>query len=280
MPITNARYALNAANARWGSLYDALYGTDALAPPDPTPKPTIPGVAEKSSHGAARFWIGSPRWRAPRIGTSPNILWKAERCRPELGDGVFALAAPAGFAGYVGEASAPQILLLVHHGLHVEIHIDRAHPIGRTDPAGVSDIVLESALTAIQDCEDSVAAVDAEDKVLVYRNWLGLMTGRTRRRHSTRAAKRATRQLAPIATYTAPDGGAVTLPGRSLLLVRNVGHLMTSDAVLIDGEEAPEGLLDAHVHLPDRASRPARPRALAQQPRRIDLYRQAENART
>ena len=173
------------------------------------------------------------------------IFCESGALHARLGDGgVRALSDPGGFAGHVGADSAPTLILLVHHGLHVEIHVDRAHPIGRTDPAGVSDIGLEAALTAIQDCEDSVAAVDAEDKVLVYRNWLGLMTGELEATFD-KGGKAATRKLPPDRSYVAPDGGALTLPGRSLLLVRNVGHLMTSDAALIDGEEAPEGLLDA-----------------------------------
>ncbi len=178
VPITNARYALNAANARWGSLYDALYGTDALAR-----RPGAKGY-DSGRGGKVIAWGRAFLDRiAPLAGASHQdvnqYFVESGALRTRLADGgVSALSDPAGFAGYVGAASAPNILLLVHHGLHVEIHVDRANPIGRTDPAGVSDIMLEAALTAIQDCEDSVAAVDADDKVLVYRNWLGLMTGK------------------------------------------------------------------------------------------------------
>ncbi len=244
VPILNARYALNAANARWGSLYDALYGTDAILPPDPAKKGYDP------ARGAAVIAWGRDFLDriAPLAGASHRdvVQYSVDNgaLQAKLPGGVAALADPRLFAGYAGEASAPGAVLLKHNGLHVEIHIDRTHPIGRTDRAGVADIVLEAALTAIQDCEDSVAAVDAEDKVAVYRNWLGLMKGDLAATFE-KNGKRFQRHMAPDRAYISPGGERFALPGRALLLVRNVGHLMTSDAVLIDGVEAPEGLLDA-----------------------------------
>ncbi|WP_298359232.1 malate synthase G [Rhodoblastus sp.] len=244
VPILNARYALNAANARWGSLYDALYGTDAILPPDPAKKGYDP------ARGAAVIAWGRDFLDriAPLTGASHRevVQYAVENgaLQAKLDGGVAALADQRLFAGFAGEPATPRAVLLRHHGLHVEIRIDRDHPIGRTDRAGVADIVLEAALTAIQDCEDSVAAVDAEDKVAVYRNWLGLMKGDLAATFA-KNGKELHRYMAPDRAYLSPEGKPFALPGRALLLVRNVGHLMTSEAVLIDGVEAPEGLLDA-----------------------------------
>ncbi|MGP7984200.1 malate synthase G [Rhodoblastus sp.] len=244
VPILNARFALNAANARWGSLYDALYGTDAILPPDPAKKGFDPARGE-----AVIAWGRDFLDRiAPLAGASHRDVARYfvadGALRAELAGAAAVLADPRLFAGYNGAPAAPCAVLLQHNGLHVEIRIDRDHPIGKTDRAGVADIVLEAALTAIQDCEDSVAAVDAEDKVAVYRNWLGLMKGDLSATFE-KNGKEFERHMAPDRAYLSPAGEAFTLPGRALLLVRNVGHLMTSDAVLIDGAEAPEGLLDA-----------------------------------
>ncbi len=244
VPILNARYALNAANARWGSLYDALYGTDAILPPDPAQKGYDP------ARGAAVIAWGRDFLDriAPLAGASHRdvVQYAVEKgaLQAKLEGGVAALADPRLFAGFAGDPSAPGAVLLRHNGLHVEIRVDRDHPIGGTDRAGVADITLEAALTAIQDCEDSIAAVDAEDKVAVYRNWLGLMKGDLAATFA-KNGKAFERHMAPDRAYLSPEGKPFALPGRALLLVRNVGHLMTSDAVLIDGAEAPEGLLDA-----------------------------------
>jgi malate synthase len=229
VPMLNARFLLNAANARWGSLYDALYGTDAIMEPSP-------GGAYDPQRGAKVIaWAKAILDRAVPL---------AQGSWSELGDpsGGIALADPA---QYLGRSDKGR--LFRHNGLHVEVVFDPAHPIGRTDPSGIADVVLESALTTICDLEDSVAAVDAEDKVAGYTNWLGLMQGDLADSFAKGGAM-MTRRLNGDRSYVAPDGSEFTLPGRSLLFVRNVGHLMTTPAIrLADGGEAPEGILDAIV---------------------------------
>ncbi|TPJ20078.1 malate synthase G [Mesorhizobium sp. B2-7-3] len=247
VPVMNARYALNAANARWGSLYDALYGTDAIPETDGAEK----GKGFNPARGAKVIaWakdfldqsvpLTSGKWAGVNGLSIANAALKLS-----AGAGSTTLADPRQFIGYRGDAANPQAVLLVKNGLHVEIVIDRDNQIGRTDPAGIADVILESALTTIQDCEDSVAAVDAEDKVVVYRNWLGLMKGDLTEEIS-KGGKSFVRKLSPDRAYIAPAGGTVTVPGRSLMLVRNVGHLMTNPAILDrDGNEVPEGIMDA-----------------------------------
>jgi malate synthase len=235
VPVNNARYALNAANARWGSLYDALYGTDALGDPPP------PGGydAERGRRVIAwgRAFLDEI---APLAGGSHADVasYRIEDGRLVTDRG--GLADPALLAGWRGGDA----ILLRHHNLHVEILLDPAHPIGREDKAGVADISLESALTAIMDAEDSVAAVDAEEKIQVYRNWLGLMKGDLTARFP-KGGREVERRLAEDRTYRTPGGGTLTLRGRALMLVRNVGHLMTNPMMRIDGEEVQEGLADA-----------------------------------
>ncbi|WP_420820354.1 malate synthase G [Sphingobium terrigena] len=227
VPILNARFLLNAANARWGSLYDALYGTDA-----------IPGAAAGKGYDAARgaqviAWAKAFLDEAIPLA---NGSWA------DLAGDEIILADPAQFLGRSAKGR-----LFRHNGLHIEVVFDSAHPIGATDPSGISDVILESALTAICDLEDSIAAVDAQDKVAAYANWLGLMKGDLTETFEKGGAM-MTRALNPDRAYTAPDGSGFTLPGRSLLFVRNVGHLMTTPAIrLPNGDEAPEGILDGIV---------------------------------
>jgi malate synthase len=247
VPVMNARYALNAANARWGSLYDALYGTDAIPETDGAEK----GKSFNPARGAKVVaWTKSfldeaaPLTSGKWVGVNGLSLANGA-LRLSAGAGSTTLANPKQFVGYRGDAANPDAVLLVRNGLHIEIVIDRNNQIGRTDPAGIADVILESALTTIQDCEDSVAAVDAEDKVVVYRNWLGLMKGDLAE-EITKGGKSFVRKLNPDRSYSAPAGGTLTVPGRSLMLVRNVGHLMTNPAILDrDGNEVPEGIMDA-----------------------------------
>ena len=260
VPVDNARYALNAANARWGSLYDALYGTDVVARDEDEPTsggfdPTRGKRVITWTHGfldeAAPLAAGSHA-SATAYALHERDDGEGVELAVDLADGTrTGLADPEQFAGFLTRSGEPagrlSRVLLRNHRLHVELDIDPAHEIGKLSRAGVKDIVIEAAITTIEDCEDAVSAVDAEDKTRVYRNWLGLMNG-TLHASFTKGGREVVRRLAPDRTYSAPGGGSVDLPGRSLMLVRNVGIHMYTDAVLDeDGNDIPEGFLDAMV---------------------------------
>lgn len=247
VPINNARYALNAANARWGSLYDALYGTDAL-----TSETAAKGYDSKRGSQVIAFAkqlldTHLPLHEASHSQVTQYTVNNGQlQCQLDHGQ-VALLAEPTQFAGFQGEAKAPKTLLLKHNNLHLELHIDREHVIGASDLAGLKDIVMEAAVSTIMDCEDSVTAVDAEDKVIVYRNWLGLMKGDLSIDMQKNGVN-ITRQLNSDRHYQSADGSSFSLHGRSLLFIRNVGHLMTNNAILNgQGDEIPEGIMDGFI---------------------------------
>ncbi|MGB8460212.1 MAG: malate synthase G, partial [Priestia megaterium] len=250
VPVNNARYAINAANARWGSLYDALYGTDAISEEN--------GASRTSSYNPIRgekviaFAKNFLNEVVPLVQSSHaevvQYSFENGKLVAQLNDGSLTeLQEEEKFVGYQGEEESPDALLFKNNGLHFEVQIDRTDSIGKTDEAGVKDILMEAALTTIMDCEDSVAAVDAEDKVDVYRNWLGLMKGDLTSTFK-KGSQNMTRRLNPNRTYISPDKKKISLSGRSLMFVRNVGHLMTNSAVLDrNGNEIYEGILDSVI---------------------------------
>ena len=252
VPVDNARYALNAANARWGSLYDALYGTDAISEGLPPPS----GGYDVTRGGRVITYVRGfldehfKLTQGSHAQAQSYSIQNGQLSVQVAGSGQSAvatgLAEPGALVGYLGESASPSAVLLKHNGLHAEIRFDRTHPIGKSDAAGIADVVIESAITTIQDCEDSVAAVDAADKVRVYRNWLGLMKG-TLQATFPKAGQEMLRKLNSDRTYTKPAGGTLTLPGRALLLVRNVGHHMLTDMVTFNSQPVAETLIDCAI---------------------------------
>ncbi|MBG9587780.1 malate synthase G [Cytobacillus firmus] len=250
VPVNNGRYAINAANARWGSLYDALYGTDAISEENGANRDGgyNPVRGEKVIAFAREFLDQTVPLSSGSHKDAVQYKVDEGKLAVVLGNGETAkLKEEAKFAGYQGEPNQPSAVLLKNNGLYFEIQFDRSHPIGKTDDAGVKDVLLEAAITTIMDCEDSVTAVDAEDKVLVYRNWLGLMKGDLSAAF-TKGSKSMTRKLNPDRSYVSAEGKEFSLPGRSLMFVRNVGHLMSINAILdAEGNEVQEGILDTVV---------------------------------
>ncbi|WP_226617544.1 malate synthase G [Cytobacillus firmus] len=250
VPVNNGRYAINAANARWGSLYDALYGTDAISEENGANRDGgyNPVRGEKVIAFAREFLDQTVPLSSGSHKDAVQYKVDEGKLAVVLGNGeTVKLKEEAKFAGYQGEQNQPSAVLLKNNGLYFEIQFDRSHPIGKTDDAGVKDVLLEAAITTIMDCEDSVTAVDAEDKVLVYRNWLGLMKGDLSAAF-TKGSKSMTRKLNPDRSYVSAEGKEFSLPGRSLMFVRNVGHLMSINAILdAEGNEVQEGILDTVV---------------------------------
>ncbi|MDA9054211.1 malate synthase G, partial [Gammaproteobacteria bacterium] len=248
VPVMNARFALNAANARWGSLYDALYGTDVISEDNGATKAGAynPVRGDKVITFAKDFLNTTIPLENGSFADVNGFDFSDETLSMSLNNGsTVSLVNQESYMGYVDNGNDSFGLLFKNNNLHFEIQIDKSHPIGKSDPAGIKDILIESAITTIQDAEDSVAAVDGADKTVVYRNWLGLMKGNLQETFS-KNGQEMTRELSQDRSYKSPQGQEFTLPGRSLMLVRNVGHLMTNPAVIdASGEEIPEGILDA-----------------------------------